>query len=102
MQGHHIPWLGFTQAFEPFLDPSQGFAERDGQLMLCPAGMLLCVPAQTRSLHNQLGFGQGKGIRIVMDRGMDFPDSFFGERIVSVNCFEEVFGLSLELFKIRP
>ena len=56
MQGHHIPWLGFTQAFEPFLDPSQGFAERDGQLMLCPAGMLLCVPAQTRSLHNQLGF----------------------------------------------
>jgi hypothetical protein len=57
MQGHHIARLGFTQALQPFLDPGEGFAQRRGQLLLCPVGVLLCEPAQAGSLHDQLGFG---------------------------------------------
>jgi hypothetical protein len=57
MQDHHIARGGFPQALEPFLDPSEGFAQGCSQILLCPAGMLLCEPAQAGSLHDQLGFG---------------------------------------------
>ena len=57
MEGHHIARGGFMQALQPFLDPSEGFAQGSSQFLVCPAGMLLCEPAQAGSLHDQLGFG---------------------------------------------
>ena len=57
MQDHHIARRGFTQALQPFLDPSERFAQGGSQVLVCPAGMPLCERACAGSLHDQLGFG---------------------------------------------
>ena len=51
------PGAASRKRHAPFLDPSERFAQGGSQVSVCPAGMLLCEPAQARSLHDQLGFG---------------------------------------------